>query len=302
MMKIKLAHVPRALLVCLCLGCGLSAQTVYLGILEDVPGVYAGEPNFRAVRVVFQKNKDGWQALPSNCPDQTCLKTISSSYPPRVSWTVAFDGRNLGQLTAQTPKEFKFYSHVGQQEITSPAAIPIIGKRSTDFGGFTDQAVYRPLVVNSQPYFKDPESWKPSQLTTELAGLLRHRFRQMFPKVSNCESDKENVSKRWAYQDTDIKMIKAYSSKSGWSLAQVRLDNYRCDGPADEPFVDQWFAISPSKQLVFLDQGMWLVDAGDYDNDGKSELVFSIDRYNRGGYELFYDDFKKKVTFEFSYH
>jgi hypothetical protein len=47
---------------------------------------------------------------------------------------------------------------------------------------------------------------------------------------------------------------------------------------------------------------MWLVDAGDYDNDGKSELVFSIDRYNRGGYELFYDDFKKRTIFEFGYH
>jgi hypothetical protein len=27
---------------------------------------------------------------------------------------------------------------------------------------------------------------------------------------------------------------------------------------------------------------MWLVDAGDYDNDGKSELVFAIDRANEG--------------------
>jgi hypothetical protein len=44
---------------------------------------------------------------------------------------------------------------------------------------------------------------------------------------------------------------------------------------------------------------MWLVDAGDYDNNGRDELVFSIDRYNRGGYELFYDDFKKHATFEY---
>jgi hypothetical protein len=47
---------------------------------------------------------------------------------------------------------------------------------------------------------------------------------------------------------------------------------------------------------------MWLVDAGDYGNDGRSELLFSIDRYNRGGYELFYDDFRKRAVFEFSYH
>ena len=54
--------------------------------------------------------------------------------------------------------------------------------------------------------------------------------------------------------------------------------------------------------ITLLGNGMWLVDAGDYDNDGKSELVFSIDRYNQGGYELFYADFKKHATFEFGYH
>ena len=47
---------------------------------------------------------------------------------------------------------------------------------------------------------------------------------------------------------------------------------------------------------------MWLVDVGDYDNCGNDELLFSVGRYNRGGYELFYDDFKKHVSFEFSYH
>ena len=47
---------------------------------------------------------------------------------------------------------------------------------------------------------------------------------------------------------------------------------------------------------------MWLVDAGDYDNDGKSEVLFSIAGYDRGGYELFYDDFQKHASFEFGYH
>jgi len=45
-----------------------------------------------------------------------------------------------------------------------------------------------------------------------------------------------------------------------------------------------------------------LVDAGDYDNDGKSELVFSIDRENEGGYQIWYDNFTKHATFKFHYH
>ena len=43
------------------------------------------------------------------------------------------------------------------------------------------------------------------------------------------------------------------------------------------------------------------MDAGDYDNCGKSEVLFSIDQYNRGGYVFFYDDLKKQAVFEFSY-
>ena len=104
------------------------------------------------------------------------------------------------------------------------------------------------------------------------------------------------------YSDHNIKILKAYSSKKSWSVALLWLAGYRCDGPSDNAFVGQWFAISPARDVTFLDTGMWLVDAGDYGNDGRSELLFSIDRNNRGGYELFYDDFKKKAVFEFGYH
>ena len=80
------------------------------------------------------------------------------------------------------------------------------------------------------------------------------------------------------------------------------LTGYRCDGPLGEAFVAQWFVIDPGKEIKFLGKGMRLVDAGDYDNDGKSEVVFSIEGYDRGGYRIFYDDFKRNATFEFGYH
>jgi len=108
----------------------------------------------------------------------------------------------------------------------------------------------------------------------------------------------------WPYRDQDIKLSSTYSSKTGWSVAALALRPYRCDGPGDDDdaFTVQWFTISPQGDVEFLGRGMWLVDAGDYDNDGRSEIVFSIDRYNRGGYELFYDDFKGHAVFEFGYH
>lgn len=46
---------------------------------------------------------------------------------------------------------------------------------------------------------------------------------------------------------------------------------------------------------------MWLVDAGDYANDGKTEVVFAIDRYNLGGYEIVSVDFTKHAIFQYGY-
>jgi len=126
--------------------------------------------------------------------------------------------------------------------------------------------------------------------------------------VSNGTNYEENIERPGLYQDNDIKIGKTYSSNERWSVARVRLEEYRCDGPADEPFVEtnlsstSGFQSLPTREVKFLDKAMWLVDAGDYGNDGNSELVFSIDDYNHGGYKLFYDHFQKKAVFEFGYH
>jgi hypothetical protein len=277
-------------------------QRVVLGVLENVPGKYVGEPDSRRVRVVFEKRGDSWRPFRSNCPTQHCLKTIASEYPREVAWTIAFDGKNLGKVTGRTPKVFDFYSEVGLQDITSIGLVPTVGNKSPEYGGLHRDAVVRPLIANSQPYFKDPEVWKPARLSTALVSALHQQFRKKFPNVTNCATPEENIPKPWPYREQDIEITKAYSSKKDWSLAQLDLKESRCDGFPDAAFIGQWFVINPEGHIAFLRQDMWLVDAGDYDNDGKSEVVFAIEGDNKGGYVLYYDDFKKHVAFEFGYH
>jgi len=273
-----------------------------LGVLEDTPGHYSGDPNYRSVRVVFFKDGDNWKAFPNDCGDQKCLYSVAAQFPEAVKWTIAFDGRNIGQVTTSNPDHFEFYGDIGQQKIRSTESIPTISKPSQKFAGFLGGSVSRPLVAISKPYFRDPEQWKPAQLASEMVKVLRSEFRKKFPKVSNCDNPEANNEKPWPYQDDNIKIIKAYSSSANWSVAQLRLEDYRCDGPSDDAFLDQWFSISPAREIRFLDKAMWLVDAGDYDNDGESEIVFSVNDYDRGGYRLFYDHFRKQAAFEFSYH
>jgi hypothetical protein len=276
---------------------------IVLGVLEEIPGHYADQPVSRAVRVVFRKNGHGWQAFPSSCADEACLKTIASQYPLAVTWTIAFSGRNLGQVTGTSPKVFEAYSDIGLQKIASKGSIPTVGERSAEFGGWFGDLRLRPLIANSQPYYKDPDGWKPSNPSAKAVTALRAQFRKKFPVVTNCATPNDSEEKPWPYRDADIKIQKSYSSIHRWSVFGLVLDRYRCDfqGP-DEAFQDQWFAVSPQGEVKFIGQGMWLVDAGDYDNDGNSEIVFAIDRYNEGGYELFYDDFKGHAVFRFNYH
>lgn len=277
-------------------------KAVLLGVLEDVPGHYAGQSDTRAVRLAFKRVGEEWQAFPGECPDEKCLKTISSEYPSAVTWAVTFQGRVLGRLSARTQNEFSFYSDVGLQDILGAGPIPAVGKRSEKYSGFLGTAVFRPLVVTSGAFSGDPDHWESVRLPPDLASSVRRAFRTRFPRVSNCKNPDENRAAPWIYHDRNVSITQSYSSVGHWFLVQTDLTPYRCDGPPDDAFVNQWFVITPRGEIRTLGHAMWFVDAGDYDGDGRSEVVFSMAGYDRGGYELFYDRFRRHASFEFSYH
>lgn len=282
----------------------LSDTHPLLGILEDIPGRFGHKESVRAVRVLFQEDGGEWQPFRSECRDPACLRITAAQYPEEVTWTIAFDGKNLGQITTRRASEYKFSIDVGLEEITNSGLAPTIGTRSKAYSGFAEVEVYRPLVAVSEPNLTDPERWKPVTLSQEMVATLRQQFRNKFTNVTNCTNPGENTLKPWQYADHDIAMGKAYGSQKGWFIAEMKLTQYRCYSPidGDGPFAAQWYVVEPAGTTRFLDSGMWLVDAGDYDADGKSELLFAINRYDIGGYELFYDEFTKHSVFKFFYH
>lgn len=276
-------------------------QTVLVGVLEEFPET--GTPSVRVVRVMFQKIGIDWKSLPSHCSDQACLKTISTHYPVEVAWTIAFDGRKLGEVTGHTVKKVQSYAEIGRQDIVG-GTVPTIGKRSGEYGGVWDTAVYRPLVVVSQPNFKDPEAWKPAVPNQNLLDRLRKQFRKHYPSLCRIENTEDTIKSPWLYPDKNIKVTQAYSSQKGWSIAGLRLDNVRdcSDEEAGFQIDNPWFVIDQNGTIKLLDTGITLVDAGDYDNNGKAELLFVINRSHEGGFELFYDDFKRRAVFDLSSH
>jgi hypothetical protein len=201
-------------------------------------------------------------------------------------------------VTTQAPGAYRFYSDIGQEDIVGTAAIPTVGKTSVTYAGWSGEAVYRPLLASSRSYFSDPEGWKPSQAPDVVATGVRREFRKKYPKLNDCEV----WDKPKPYADADIRQVKSYASNRGWRLVEVAVNGCEPGDERGDPLEKEWFVATPTGDVKYLDSNMWLVDAGDFDNDGNSEVVFSIDDYNRGGYKLFYADFKKSAVFEFSYH
>ena len=163
--------------------------------------------------------------------------------------------------------------------------------------------LYRPLIANPQLIFKDPDRWQPSTLSPPATAALQQAFRNRFPSLCRSSEADDRKLEPSPYRNDDVKLVKSYRSVSGWVVARLHLEAIDCkDVEGGFHIDDPWFVIDTKKFTRYLDSGIWLVDAGDYDNDGKSELVFSINRENEGGYEIYYDDFRKHATFKFNYH
>jgi hypothetical protein len=189
------------------------------------------------------------------------------------------------------------------QDIPNTERVPTIGKRSVQFGGFADEALFRPLVVNSQPFLHDPDAWKPLHPGEDFVSLVRGSFSLKYPKLCKQTADETDLEPL-PYKNNEIQIVKAYVSNKSWRIAQLHLEGaIDCDDTeAGFAMDDPLFVIAPDNIVRYVTSGVWLVDAGDWDNDGVSELLFSINRYNEGGYQLFYDHFQKQASFEFSYH
>ncbi|ABF39948.1 hypothetical protein Acid345_0945 [Candidatus Koribacter versatilis Ellin345] len=230
---------------------------------------------------------------------------MPARYPQAVHWTIAFDGRKMGEVSARTPAEWSSYWRVGEQVILPSAKVPVIGKPTEEFAGFLGDPILRPLVAVSRSNFQAPDNWKPAHISENERAAIRTQFSKHFASVQNCDNESA-PRKNWHYADADFHFGKSYGASTTWKLAAVHLSAYRCDGivddPSNDPFADQWFTIDPNGETQFLRGNLVLVDAGDYDKSGHSQLLFMIDDYNRSGYVLFYDNFAKQATFEYHFH
>jgi len=190
-----------------------------------------------------------------------------------LQWHIAFDGRYLGVLKENQIK---------------------IKNRTNSFSGWCHTPTYRPLVLVTKKYFKDPAQWKPFTPKRNMIIKLFPHLKKRIGKLASID---------FSYTVKDLILLKSYKNIKKEKLIQIsfNLKNSSCEGKSDAWCKRYWFYISEEK-VKFIGENLEPVDAGDYDNNGQSEVLFWKSGYNKDGYQLFYNQFEKSIEKSWSYH
>jgi len=274
-------------------------QPTYIGIYENLnDGWNKNRP--AQVRVAFRSSDNGWVAMKHKPENEDELKSIFSVFPKAVSWIAIYDGKKLGEIYTSAIVTGN-YSEVGIQNIVSLLLFKEIFLGASGFVYWVGSAKARPLLLSSGTHFDDPDSWKPTKVSEREKNLIVTEFRKLVPTVLDCKGS-ENVTK--VYRDGEIKFEVPFRSKDGTVLIGLGLDSkkYYCDGPTGDECGERWFVLWKDGHLKYLGANLHPIDAADLNNDGKSEWLFQINRYDNDGYEIFWNNFSKSDTFDWIYH
>jgi len=286
-----------AVLVALLLGLGqpqAATGTVVLGVLEQPQ---CKEDPAIAVRAMFVKRERDWVAITSQAESQ------GVAVPG--AWIVGLDGRTLGGVTTFDPGFQTEYAWTFPRDrlllLKPNQSVPNVANTQKRFAGWCDAPSGRPLVVVSRGVVRDPNRWKPYQPADALRAVLFESFKAHAGPASTCSVDSETPIPL-AYTIQGLVFSPSYQDRAGRQLVTLGLDPRRnnCDGPADSAWATHSFVLG--NEVLYLGQDLALVEAGDFDSDGTSELLFWYSGYNEDGYTLFYDGFRKHVDYHWTYH
>ncbi len=277
--------------------------TVGVTLAQTVPVIAVLEhpqcktPDGIAVRALFSKNDSEWKALGNR-------ESFDRAIPGAMDWTIAFDGRNLGILrtTASRPNvAADWFDRDMLLELAAAQQPPHIANVKMRFVGWCEAPPDRPLVLVNGANFRDPEVWKPFAPSASLREILFPAFRRAADSVYFCPKDPEKAV-LFEYTWRDLKIVTGYRNRIGRTVIAVELDPraWTCDSMRDPDWDMHWFLLD--EPPVLLGRSLELVDAGDYDADGKSEILFWHSGDDEDGYTLFAADFKKRIDRWWNYH
>lgn len=272
-----------------------------IGVLEQPQ---CGKKKEISARILFYKEGTRWNAL--DVRNQSYWNINSNE------WTIAFDGKNLGTVELMQPKENKKYTDDWlfrkdkTYEIKSTSTLPKISNKSKQFSGWCDAPDFRPLIIVSKPNYEDPEKWKPFEASASCKEMLFPFLRVSIGRLNysmRCDYEQTNNLVPYDFKALETVIYKSYRSSTDKEIISIGIDlkKINCDGPRPAEWSGNWFLIN-KQEVDFIGREMELIDAGDYDGDGKSEFLFWRSGYDRDGYILIYNNFRESAEYFWSYH
>jgi len=277
------------------------AAPALLGVLEQPQ---CGEAAGMSARVMFVTTPTGWRAL--RATDHDLLGQVAQQ-----RWSVVLDGGLLGETRLGDPHPIDLgtggRASFRRDRLFAPVgSVPMRANTTGAFSGWCKPPTQRPLPIMSAGHRPSGAVWRPVAAPRDILRNLYPALRLVLgrTRVSRCRAGaKADQSEPFAFTAGDMKVYGAYRSRSGDHLVAVGLnpERYGCDGPAEAVWSPQWFLLRQGS-TDYLGSQMTFVDAGDYANDGHTELLFWKSGYNEDGYVLFYDDLRGEARYTWKYH
>jgi len=278
---------------------GAGREPVYVGVLEPPQEHASGQSQQFHVRVAFRFGDGRWSAMPHEAADENALAKLAAEFPREVSWTIALQGKSLGQVSSVRPPAYSGYSDVGLENLNAGSKPPAIRDSAAAFGTWMGTARYRPLLAVSGPYYHDPDQWGHFEAPAAMRKKAVAAFRRQIALDMTCDGKPTR-----GYPDSAILIYgKPYRSVHGDVLIALLPDprRNRCGGPAGDQWQSAWFHLK-GDNFRWIGNGLTLLDIGDYNGNGATEILFQYDGYDRDGYVLLDPRDESKIEFSWSYH
>lgn len=280
-----------------------------LGILEDIEpsqdDAQAGTaPLVTRLRASFAKTGAGWRpvcqlgGLENDRLD--CLKDVDA----RTTWTVSHRTKRLGEVVTAGWYDASRYRTIGVLGLETRDP-PRLAESGRPVAGGGTAVVHRPLVAATRPRLRPPTGWRETAVSREDLVAAVAFFTPYMARLPGCSPD-QPVADAPALAPEHFAGIVALVSRSGERAFGVRLREALrkgCDALPGVEWSDFWLhvkgraapqliALSPMKETVMR---FTLVDWGDFDGDGRIDVIFRQATAEEDGYVLVHGGFENLV-------
>lgn len=264
-----------------------SQAAIFVGALtfRESQRATANAATVPAFRTLFCKTKTAWASIGNNA---------NCRAPTAGTWTMWYNGQSVGVLLTRSARI-----------LSSIASIPHIAVGEERFESWLGTVHDRPLALATQRDVRDTKGWVASRLSDRERTLFLRAFR-ISVALPHCDGTPHGAMPAAVdgFFDRDVSVIKVIRSSAGQLLVGMAINELLkpCDDVRDPARTTHWFVKRGAESPHFIGNEMYVVDAFDFDNDGRTEWLFSRSRYNEDGFILFFDEFRKSVSSSWHYH